>query len=237
MEIAKDLDYGDRVAINDTAREYAKLRLVFDTPLELDNYRAFFYVRAFPTDAELAKWNSGYYTEKQLYANDMSSTVTEGSADGQVVQSLKDGAEMWDSLKSNNNAVVWPLAPKVATTLWTASSPETTPPSGLHPDWWNAGRWTTNDGEATYSRCNGVAADNLTPKTCSRLKTLAISSYPKPDWGSVTRTLKNVRQVLLLPPGVNYVRTDKTEIASDLDATARTPKIVKDYKGDRKSVV
>ena len=231
VEIAKDLDYGDRVAINDTAREYAKLRLVFDTPLELDNYRAFFYVRAFPTDAELAKWNSGYYTEKQLYANDMSSTVTEGSVDGQVVQSLKDGAEMWDSLKSNNNAVVWPLAPKVATTLWTASSPETTPPSGLHPDWWNAGRWTTNDGEAVYSRCNGVAADNLTPKTCSRLKTLAISSYPKPDWGSVTRTLKNVRQVLLLPPGVNYVRTDKTEIASDLDATARTPKIVKDYKG------
>ena len=231
VEIAKDLDYGDRVAINDTAREYAKLRLVFDTPLELDNYRAFFYVRAFPTDAELAKWNSGYYTEKQLYANDMSSTVTQGSADGQVVQSLKDGAEMWDSLKSNNNAVVWPLAPKVATTLWTASSPETTPPSGLHPDWWNAGRWTTNDGEAVYSRCNGVAADNLTPKTCSRLKTLAISSYPKPDWGSVTRTLKNVRQVLLLPPGVNYVRTDKTEIASDLDATARTPKIVKDYKG------
>ena len=231
VEIARDLDYGDRVAINDTAREYAKLRLVFDTPLELDNYRAFFYVRAFPTDAELAKWNSGYYTEKQLYANDMSSTVTEGSVDGQVVQSLKDGAEMWDSLKSNNNAVVWPLAPKVATTLWTASSPETTPPSGLHPDWWNAGRWTTNDGEAVYSRCNGVAADNLTPKTCSRLKTLAISSYPKPDWGSVTRTLKNVRQVLLLPPGVNYVRTDKTEIASDLDATARTPKIVKDYKG------
>lgn len=231
VEIAKDLDYGDRVAINDTAREYAKLRLVFDTPLELDNYRAFFYVRAFPTDAELAKWNSGYYTEKQLYANYMSSTVTEGSVDGQVVQSLKDGAEMWDTLKSNNNAVVWPLAPKVATTLWTASSPETTPPSGLHPDWWNAGRWTTNDGEAVYSRCNGVAADNLTPKTCSRLKTLAISSYPKPDWGSVTRTLKNVRQVLLLPPGVNYVRTDKTEIASDLDATARTPKIVKDYKG------
>ena len=230
VEIAKDLDYGDRVAINDTAREYAKLRLVFDTPLELDNYRAFFYVRAFPTDAELAKWNSGYYTEKQLYANYMSSTVTQGSADGQVVQSLKDGAEMWDSLKSNNNAVVWPLAPKVATTLWTASSPETTPPSGLHPDWWNAG-WTTNDGEAVYSRCNGVAADNLTPKTCSRLETLAISSYPKPDWGSVTRTLKNVRQVLLLPPGVNYVRTDKTEIASDLDATARTPKIVKDYKG------
>ena len=231
VEIAKDLDYGDRVAINDTAREYAKLRLVFDTPLELDNYRAFFSVRAFPTDAELAKWNSGYYTEKQLYANDMSSTVTQGSADGQVVQSLKDGAEMWDSQKSNNNAVVWPLAPKVATTLWTASSPETTPPSGLHPDWWNAGRWTTNDGEATYSRCNGVAADNLTPKTCSRLKTLAISSYPKPDWGSLTRTLKNVRQVLLLPPGVNYVRTDKTEIARDLDATARTPKIVKDYKG------
>ena len=231
VEIAKDLDYGDRVAINDTAREYTKLRLVFDTPLELDNYRAFFYVRAFPTDAELAKWNSGYYTEKQLYANYMSSTVTQGSADGQVVQSLKDGAEMWDSLKSNNNAVVWPLAPKVATTLWTASSPETTLPSGLHPDWWNAGRWTTNDGEATYSRCNGVAADNLTPKTCSRLKTLAISSYPKPDWGSLTRTLKNVRQVLLLPPGVNYVRTDKTEIASDLDATARTPKIVKDYKG------
>ena len=231
VEIAKDLDYGDRVAINDTAREYTKLRLVFDTPLELDNYRAFFYVRAFPTDAELAKWNSGYYTEKQLYANYMSSTVTQGSADGQVVQSLKDGAEMWDSLKSNNNAVVWPLAPKVATTLWTASSPETTPPSGLHPDWWNAGRWTTNDGEATYSRCNGVAADNLTPKTCSRLETLAISSYPRSDWGSVTRTLKNVRQVLLLPPGVNYVRTDKTEIASDLDATARTPKIVKDYKG------
>ena len=231
VEIARDLDYGDRVAINDTAREYAKLRLVFDTPLELDNYRAFFYVRAFPTDAELAKWNSGYYTEKQLYANDMSSTVTEGSVDGQVVQSLKDGAEMWDSLKSDNNAVVWPAAPKVATTLWTASSPETTPPSGLHPDWWNAGRWTTNDGEATYSRCNGVAADNLTPKTCSRLETLAISSYPRSDWGSVTRTLKNVRQVLLLPPGVNYVRTDKTEIASDLDATARTPKIVKDYKG------
>lgn len=230
VEIAKDLDYGDRVAINDTAREYTKLRLVFDTPLELDNYRAFFYVRAFPTDAELAKWNSGYYTEKQLYANYMSSTVTQGSADGQVVQSLKDGAEMWDSLKSNNNAVVWPLAPKVATTLWTASSPETTPPSGLHPDWWNAG-WTTNDGEAVYSRCNGVAADNLTPKTCSRLETLAISSYPRSDWGSVTRTLKNVRQVLLLPPGVNYVRTDKTEIASDLDATARTPKIVKDYKG------
>ena len=231
VEIAKDLDYGDRVAINDTAREYAKLRLVFDTPLELDNYRAFFYVRAFPTDAELAKWNSGYYTEKQLYANYMSSTVTQGSADGQVVQSLKDGAEMWDRLKSNNNAVVWPLAPKVATTLWTASSPETTPPSGLHPDWWNAGRWTTNDGEAVYSRCNGVAADNLTPKTCSRLKTLAISSYPKPDWGSVTRTLKNVRQVLLLPPGVNYVRTDSTQIVRDRDATTRTPKIVKDYKG------
>ena len=78
VEIAKDLDYGDRVAINDTAREYAKLRLVFDTPLELDNYRAWFFVRAFPTDAELAKWKSGYYTEKQLYANDMSSTVTQG---------------------------------------------------------------------------------------------------------------------------------------------------------------
>ena len=231
VQIAKDLDYGDRVAINDTAREYAKLRLVFDTPLELDNYRVFFSVRAFPTDAELAKWNSGYYTEKQLYANYMSSTVTEGSADGQVVQSLKDGAEMWDSLKSNNNAVVWPLTPKATTTLSAASSRESTPPSGKYAEWWHGGWWTTNDGEATYSRCNGVAADNLTPKTCSRLTTLAISSYPRSDWGSVTRTLKNVRQVLLLPPGVNYVRTDSTQIVRDRDATTRTPKIVKDYKG------
>ena len=231
VEIARDLDYGDRVAINDTAREYAKLRLVFDTPLELDNYRAFFYVRAFPTDAELAKWNSGYYTEKQLYANDMSSTVTEGSVDGQVVQSLKDGAEMWDSQKSNNNAVVWPLTPKVTTRLSRPARADVNPPSNGNPDWWSGPWWTTDDGEATYSRCTGVAADNLTPKTCSRLKTLAISSYPKPDWGSVTRTLKNVRQVLLLPPGVNYVRTDSTQIARDLDATARTPKIVRDYKG------
>ena len=231
VEIAKDLDYGDRVAINDTAREYAKLRLVFDTPLELDNYRAFFYVRAFPTDAELAKWNSGYYTEKQLYANYMSSTVTQGSVDGQVVQSLKDGAEMWDRQKSNNNAVVWPLTPKATTTLSAASSRESTPPSGKYAEWWHGGWWTTNDGEATYSRCNGVAAENLTPKTCSRLKTLAISSYPRSDWGSVTRTLKNVRQILLLPPGVNYVRTDSTQIARDRDATTRTPKIVKDYKG------
>ena len=231
VEIAKDLDYGDRVAINDTAREYAKLRLVFDTPLELDNYRAFFYVRAFPTDAELAKWNSGYYTEKQLYANYMSSTVTQGSADGQVVQSLKDGTEMWDSQKSNNNAVVWPLTPKVTTRLSRPARADVNPPSNGNPDWWSGPWWTTDDGEATYSRCTGVAADNLTPKTCSRLKTLEISSNPKPDWGSVTRTLKNVRQVLLLPPGVNYVRTDSTQIARDLDATARTPKIVRDYKG------
>ena len=231
VEIAKDLDYGDRVAINDTAREYAKLRLVFDTPLELDNYRAFFYVRAFPTDAELAKWNSGYYTEKQLYANYMSSTVTQGSADGQVVQSLKDGAEYYDNQKSDNNAVVWPLTPKVGTTLRTPSRADINPPSNGDPDWWSGPWWTTDDGEATYSRCKGVAADTLTPKTCSRLKNLQISSYPKPDWGSVTRTLKNVRQVLLLPPGVNYVRTDSTQIARDLDATARTPKIVKDYKG------
>lgn len=200
VEIAKDLDYGDRVAINDTAREYAKLRLVFDTPLELDNYRAFFYVRAFPTDAELAKWNSGYYTEKQLYANYMSSTVTQGSADGQVVQSLKDGAEYYDNQKSDNNAVVWPLTPKVGTTLRTPSRADINPPSNGDPDWWSGPWWTTDDGEATYSRCKGVAADPLTPKTCSRLKNLQISSYPKPDWGSVTRTLKNVRQVLLLPP-------------------------------------
>lgn len=231
VEIAKDLDYGDRVAINDTAREYAKLRLVFDTPLELDNYRAWFFVRAFPTDAELAKWKSGYYTEKQLYANDMSSTVTQGSADGQVVQSLKDGAEYWDSQKSDNNAVVWPLAPKVTTRLSRPARADVNPPSNGNPDWWSGPWWTTDDGEATYSRCTGVAADNLTPKTCSRLKTLEISSNPKPDWGSVTRTLKNVRQVLLLPPGVNYVRTDSTQIARDLDATARTPKIVRDYKG------
>lgn len=231
VEIAKDLDYGDRVAINDTAREYAKLRLVFDTPLELDNYRAWFFVRAFPTDAELAKWKSGYYTEKQLYANDMSSTVTQGSADGQVVQSLKDGAEYWDNQKSDNNAVVWPLAPKVGTTLRTPARADVNPPSNGDPDWWSGPWWWTNDGEATYSRCEGAAADTLTPKTCSRLKTLQISSYPKLDWGSATRTLKNVRQVLLLPPGVNYVRTDSTQIARDLDATARTPKIVKDYKG------
>ena len=231
VEIAKDLDYGDRVAINDTAREYAKLRLVFDTPLELDNYRAWFFVRAFPTDAELAKWKSGYYTEKQLYANEMSSTVTQGSADGQVVQSLKDGAEYWDNQKSDNNAVVWPLAPKVGTTLRTPARADVNPPSNGDPDWWSGPWWWTNDGEATYSRCEGAAADTLTPKTCSRLKTLQISSYPKPDWGSATRTLKNVRQVLLLPPGVNYVRTDSTQIARDLDATARTPKIVKDYKG------
>lgn len=231
VEIAKDLDYGDRVAINDTAREYTKLRLVFDTPLELDNYRAFFYVRAFPTDAELTKWKSGYYTEKQLYANYMSSTVTQGSADGQVVQSLKDGTEMWDSQKSNNNAVVWPLTPKVTTRLSRPARADVNPPSNRNPDWWSGPWWTTDDGEATYSRCTGVAADNLTPKTCSRLKTLEISSNPKPDWGSVTRTLKNVRQVLLLPPGVNYVRTDSTQIARDLDATARTPKIVRDYKG------
>lgn len=231
VEIAKDLDYGDRVAINDTAREYAKLRLVFDTPLELDNYRAWFFVRAFPTDAELAKWKSGYYTEKQLYANDMSSTVTQGSADGQVVQSLKDGAEYWDNQKSDNNAVVWPLAPKVGTTLRTPARADVNPPSNGDPDWWSGPWWWTNDGEATYSRCEGAAADTLTPKTCSRLKTLQISSYPKLDWGSATRTLKNVRQVLLLPPGVNYVRTDSTQIARDLDATARTPKIVRDYKG------
>lgn len=231
VEIAKDLDYGDRVAINDTAREYAKLRLVFDTPLELDNYRAWFFVRAFPTDAELAKWKSGYYTEKQLYANYMSSTVTQGSADGQVVQSLKDGAEYWDNQKSDNNAVVWPLAPKVGTTLRTPARADVNPPSNGDPDWWSGPWWWTNDGEATYSRCEGAAADTLTPKTCSRLKTLQISSYPKLDWGSATRTLKNVRQVLLLPPGVNYVRTDSTQIARDLDATARTPKIVRDYKG------
>ena len=228
VEIARDLDYGDRVAINDTARTFVSLRLVFDTPLELDNYQAFFHVRAFPTDAELAKWNSGFYTEKQLYANRISSKVTVKTPDGQVVQELKDGFERWDQDLTDNSAVVWPLVPKIGTNILTTS--DTSLPKRTNPDWWNHS-WTTTDAQAVYSRCEGLTGEDLTPKTCSRLKTLAISSFPSGDWGAQKRTLKNVRQIVLLPSGVDYVRTVSTQIAQTLDTTTRTPNIVKNYKG------
>ncbi|MCS4490290.1 MULTISPECIES: collagen binding domain-containing protein [unclassified Corynebacterium] len=231
IELAADLMPGDFVAINDTDREYKELKLVFDPPLELDNIGLPFNVWAYPTDAELAWWKQelAQTPAEQIaelsksYSNRATADVRHERVDGVKFDETKfDGT-------GNNPILVKGHRPRLKTSISTTLDREF-----FSKDGWELreayGAFNPTDTRTALSECAGL--DKLTPANCDRVAALNVRVQAVGNWGVTKNTVRNLRQIVLLPPGVDYVNTLGIHAAGSgkVDKSPAEPQVIPNYK-------
>ncbi|MCI6271625.1 MAG: hypothetical protein MR601_01640 [Erysipelotrichaceae bacterium] len=65
--IAENIQYRQKVEINDTSGQYVKLELAFESPIRLNNTLMSFYTQTFPSSEEVEKFSNGTYLSRQEY--------------------------------------------------------------------------------------------------------------------------------------------------------------------------
>ena len=68
VEIARNVQYKQKIDIEDTSVQYVKLSLGFDKPIIMDNTSITLDVALFPSADEVQKFKDKIYTSKQYYA-------------------------------------------------------------------------------------------------------------------------------------------------------------------------
>lgn len=201
--------------VNDTARQYEKLKLKFTTPLEMDNFRLGFFVDVFPTKAELQKWmNDGYsnVNDRRTYENWMTTKAYNTETNESVVHRNE----------SNQNNNTFTISTLIHVLRGSASSTNTVP----------------------FKKCSTdpeqLVPENTQTRTgCSGVKLYSVQGFPEGSWAGYNEPLKNYRQIILLPQGVDYVRTVRTSANTHVgwDAQPREPKKVANFNNTGKTAL
>lgn len=226
VELGRNLKIGDRVVIDDKVRRYSSLQLDFASPLVMDNLSYRFRVSAYPTAAETAKWESGEYPQNinQEYANWMDAKVR-GQGKTYVAtpeeEDLSAGRIYADTITEshqyNNKIYISPVRPLVNMI------------DGVDGQ-------VSSSTVVTYENCeskteNGerLTSQTMTPANCGRVKNYHVDSHVGGNWGVFNDSIKNLRQLVVLPPGVNYLRTTKTRIY-EKEGDIKEPTIIQNFK-------
>lgn len=236
--LAADMNSNDpAIFINDKARKYSGLKVRFSAPFVQDNSWTYFNISAAPLESEMAKWANGTYTQAQQYQNWVTAEGIKGD-DQNTPFTLAVRAET----DSNNNTItIKTLEPKIS--MWIGDDRR----SQIHWD-------TQHNGERafTYEKCEKKGdistlyppylwkpEQDRTPVelSCARLGEYAVSSNAQGTWGQSTLPMKDVQHVVLLPAGIEYVRTVQTQIDGVIQPQPIEPRIVANYRNSGKTAL
>ncbi|WP_175956306.1 collagen binding domain-containing protein [Schaalia sp. Marseille-Q2122] len=236
--LAADMNSNDpAIFINDKARKYSGLKVRFSAPFVQDNSWTYFNISAAPLESEMAKWANGTYTQAQQYQNWVTAEGIKGD-DQNTPFTLAVRAET----DSNNNTItIKPIEPKIF--MWIGDDRQ----SQINWD-------TQHNGERafTYEKCEKKGdistlyppylwkpEQDRTPVelSCARLGEYAVSSNAQGTWGQSTLPMKDVQHVVLLPAGIEYVRTVQTQIDGVIQPQPIEPRIVANYRNSGKTAL
>ncbi|RRD61107.1 SpaA isopeptide-forming pilin-related protein [Leucobacter sp. OH1287] len=223
-------DIGSDIWIEDTARKYSALKLKFiNNPLELDNFGVRINFKAMPTAAEFAKWAKGDYSERQDYDNKARAQVQTIQYDiAQVVNA--DGTKTWQNGAKN---VVEPFSTKVD------DKDNIQHIQGIDP---RVHAGSTQNHTVPWIACENHLPPGtvLTPENCGRIKPFTFSMYRNGNlWGVPAPTAKDVKGIVLLPPGVDYHSTVGGSVngANVTAAELPQPRTVKNFQNTGRTAV
>ncbi|KAA8725968.1 SpaA isopeptide-forming pilin-related protein [Corynebacterium phocae] len=213
--LAEDLPMGGRVAIMDKDRKYDQLEMVFKQPVELDNFKLGFDIRAYPTPEEAERWrNREIENSEKIVLNRVKADIRFNAPDGPQYESFAAGVEGKtetldgetnfpenNGFLENNKILLQGVDPKLGTRILTTS--HTDPQAEENPIKVHK-MFSAKDALTSYEECD---EEQLTQENCARIRTLEVRTKPAGSWGGVPRVLENLRQIVLLPPGVTYVET------------------------------
>lgn len=183
---------------NDTERTYAGWKIKFASPLEVENYDLQLDVWAMPRASELQDWESGKYTVAQRYNNVANVTWEQGrwtlreetAPDGTKKyvndQLVMDGHGDRSRRNDDNHIRVSPID------------------LGLRIG-------ADRNHAVAYDNCERRlgATTKLTPENCGRLRAFTVELKNDSKAGGSTDPIKNLKQIVLLPSGVEYRYTNR----------------------------
>ncbi|WP_257069847.1 MULTISPECIES: SpaA isopeptide-forming pilin-related protein [unclassified Corynebacterium] len=222
--IPEEVKPANRIVLNDTERKYTGWKLKFDNPLEIDNFDLYSSIYVYPTVQEMKDWADGKYTGQQKYYNGAQITYQTGRTP-HTQQTDENGNVTWVPGELQMN-------PEIKTTKydyqednnWISITPVTA----------RIRQVSSNNQTVTYVNCERDLGTEgqLTTANCSRLREFrqVTTSDDKTlgRWAGMTEPAKNFKQIVLLPPGVEYRYTN---------GTAPTTKIIPNFRNTGKTAV
>ncbi|MCD4557789.1 hypothetical protein, partial [Schaalia sp. lx-100] len=225
VELARDLKIGQSVNIDDKQRQYKALRLAFATPLEMDNQAYGFVVTAYPVATEMEKWKAEGYQGRQSYINDADAQASLGSVNSDVVRVAEKPQD-----RANNYVYIDGITPRVAMFSGFESNRNriSRPPDSN----------TDSNAWIVYENCENkrdssgenLTVATITPQNCGRVRNFHVNSSVSGIWGTLEEPVKNLRQIVVLPPGVNYLRTTGSSMYGRPLPKPIEPTIVPNFK-------
>lgn len=207
------LGTANRLFINDEQRQYEKLIIRFDEPLIMDNLTLRFGVEVFPRASEIQKWEQTKYADSSFratYGNRMKARTYLTS------NPAEDTSPTRETYDSDNTILIAAIRPMIYNGM---SGSNTVP----------------------YENCEKKLPEGTpyTPQNCGRVKEYTYTSTGYDKWGGFMGPVKNLRQVILLPSGVNYVKTQRTARNLNLvwDKTPLEPKVVPNFNNTGKTAL
>ncbi|MCD4549577.1 hypothetical protein, partial [Schaalia sp. lx-260] len=222
VELARDVKMGQRIEIGDQQRQYKALRLAFTTPLELDNVRYRLLISAYPVAEEVAKWKAEGYQGQQSYINDADGQVSLGSPDASVVRMTEPSHWRWD-----NDVYINGITPTLG--MFTGSQ-------------WGL---VNSDMSIVYENCENkrdssgenLTVATITPQNCGRVRNYHVNSNVSGRWGALDEPIRNVRHLVVLPPGVNYLRTTGSWMYGQALPKPIEPTVIQNFKNSGRTAL
>ncbi|WP_418969615.1 SdrD B-like domain-containing protein [Alloscardovia omnicolens] len=214
--IAENLKTGSNTFINDTARKYSSIELRFGqrpgasgTGLEMDNFAIITMVGGGLTQAAIEKYKDGTYDLPQPY-NNAADLFAQNPGEANPTQASKSG--------HLNVAASW-------TPVWVMPADP------------SLKQTTSGNTTSVYTPkpCEATA-ENLGKPECTNLKELSVSTAPAGHWVSDPGA-KNLKQIVLLPAGIEYAGTTSTTKNSSATDNPIEPTVIKNYKGTGKTAL
>lgn len=229
VELGRNLKIRDRVVIKDTARRYSGLQLDFATPLELDNVAYRLRVTAYPLPSETAKWEAGGYP-RYLYQKYQNFTDAKIRVSGKTYVNTPEEEDLTankvyaDTLNEgythNNTIYIAAVWPRMQMFSGSGNSPS---------DWGGSQVVTYENCESKTVNGERLTSQTITPDNCGRVRNYHVSSNVSGNWGVFNDSVKNLRQLVILPPGVTYLRTTKTRMYGEF-VNVKEPTIIQNFK-------
>ncbi|APT93374.1 hypothetical protein CPHO_11305 [Corynebacterium phocae] len=242
--LAEDVKVGQSVAIKDTARKFTAIKVKYKAPILLNDVQLPFHIHAFPTAAESELWaNREIEDNQKTYQNRVKATITQDSPTGEVYQPYAEGQEGYfneygDKTRWSNHETEEPynavrvvgINPKLSMEIL---STKFTDVKGRDYKAVHA-KFKPETQTTSYNNCEGV---ELVPAECSRVKTIMVKTQPKGDWGGLPQTLENLRQIVLLPAGVEYANTVGQIYDNSLHWGEGEPEVVENFNGTGQTAI
>lgn len=182
-------------------------------------------MRANVTDEEIERWNNDLIEgNEKIYSNRIKADLRSLTPEGEANAEFLAGEETLDRSRNNNGVTVVRVDPRLSTQVLTTSRESISDiddVTKLHE------AFVAEDTRTTFANCDdGV----LTAQNCSRVKILEVRTSPSGLWSGGTTSITNLRQIIVLPPGVDYIDTLASVTDNAISTSAAKPEVIENYQ-------